>query len=220
MPQCKHDPCHTTGERCKRHALKGREYCKRHGGNSPIGPANGAWKGGRYATKSVPARLMERFEASLNDPDLMDLSREVSMLDARLDELFARIDKGESGAIWKALREADAEMDAAAKKRDKSGEAAALGRVKALIKRGFADNAAWTDIYEAWELRRVHVQTDARIRRDKQESLNPKQSIALVAAMMECARIYVTESTQQRAFQAHLMGILRRDPKQLVSGPS
>lgn len=61
-----------------------------HGGKSLVGPANPAWKGGRYS-RLFPTQLRARYEAMLADPALLSLSKEVALVDARIGELLDRL---------------------------------------------------------------------------------------------------------------------------------
>jgi hypothetical protein len=78
-----------SGEQCRRHATRGREVCRMHGGATPRGMASPHWRGRGYS-KDLPTRLYERWEAGLNDPKLLELHSEIALIDARLGEMFVR----------------------------------------------------------------------------------------------------------------------------------
>lgn len=199
-----------TGKPCGRPPTPGKAVCHFHGSRSPSGSDSQRFLHGRYS-KAMPARLASRFEASLNDPELVDLTREIALIDARIEELVGRIDSGESGAIWKALRDAHKELMQARFAEDKQGQADAINKIGGLIQRGFADNAAWVDIFEAIEMRRVAVQTEARRRQAMQDSITSKQAMALVAALIMAVRRHVADPSILRAVSADVMAIVDRD---------
>lgn len=75
--------------------------CRMHGagGGRPI-------VHGRYS--KVFSRLKAGYEAALNDDSLLDLRPALAILDLRLNDLLARVDRGEDGACAE-LREVLAE---------------------------------------------------------------------------------------------------------------
>src|SRR5258708_37054514 len=68
MAQCK-AKSKRTHERCAANAMIVREECYHHGGKTPRGIASPNFKHGRYS-KSLPARMRERYEEALADPHL------------------------------------------------------------------------------------------------------------------------------------------------------
>lgn len=77
-----------SGQQCQRHAMIGKTVCHMHGGKTRGGMASPVLKHGRYS-KFLPTHLMERYQESLNDSDLLSLREEIALIDARLSELLA-----------------------------------------------------------------------------------------------------------------------------------
>lgn len=68
------------GKVCQGQAMaNGR--CRMHGGSTPQGMASVHYKHGRYS-KALAGTLLDRFEQSLNDPDLLALEAEIALVDA------------------------------------------------------------------------------------------------------------------------------------------
>jgi hypothetical protein len=63
--------------------------CKMHGGKTPTGPALPQFKTGRYS-KVLPAALLDRYQQALADPELLALTDEIALLDARLGAVVTR----------------------------------------------------------------------------------------------------------------------------------
>lgn len=200
----------TDGGKCRRSPLKGRTRCALHGGKSPAGVNHPNWKHGKFAN-SFPARLQERAQEAESDPKLLELGRVLAMYDARLHDLGQRIDTGESGALWKALRKAWQDFKAAKRKKDPQATVDAEALLGAAIEKGHADNAAWNDIFEVFELRRVAVQTESRRRKELANTINAEQAMALVASVVEAVRRHVTDKKQLEAIRDELASILGRD---------
>src|SRR5918999_1579701 len=100
----KHD-----GTPCERSPIRGRTRCRLHGGKTPVVPACKQYRSGRYSTY-LPERLRERYEQAEGDAKLLSLKSEVALTDARLIDLLARVDTGESGQLWATLKKAHEEF--------------------------------------------------------------------------------------------------------------
>jgi hypothetical protein len=84
-------PCPTPG------MWNGR--CRMHGGRSLAGSASGAFKTGRYS-KYMPKRLLERYEEAMGDPNLLALTDEIALVDARAQELLEQLNVGATPERW------------------------------------------------------------------------------------------------------------------------
>lgn len=83
---------------CKRHTEPGRSVCYYHGGRTPIGRDSvHATRGGRYS-KALPARLLDRYQDAIADPNLLILREDIALLDTRLAELTSKLDSGDAPA--------------------------------------------------------------------------------------------------------------------------
>lgn len=72
-----------TGKRCKKSVTPGREVCRLHGGATPRGIDSPHFKHGRYS-KAMPDRLLEQYETSRRDPDLITMRDDISLIDTRI----------------------------------------------------------------------------------------------------------------------------------------
>ena len=82
-----------SGEQCKRRATPGRNVCAIHGGKTRQGVSSGQFQHGRYS-KYLPARLLERYEESRSDPDLLGFRDELALTDARLSQVVELLNTG------------------------------------------------------------------------------------------------------------------------------
>jgi len=142
-----------TGQPCQRWAVNGSSKCQVHGGVTPRGIASPHFKTGRYS-KAMPARLMERFNAALDDPDLLNLSSEIALVQARIEELVGRLDSAESGAVWHDLRETWKDFKRAQKDGNKLEVPRLLDDIDSLIRRGYGDHAVFNELGNNLELLR------------------------------------------------------------------
>jgi hypothetical protein len=140
-------------ERCRRTTVPGMDVCRYHGGLTPRGPASPQVRTGKYA-KFLPARMVARYEASLHDPELTSLRRELALTDARLLDLLAHVDTGESRALWQALQDAYQAFKIAQRGGDVAKMRTTVAEVETCIEQGGRDAEAWQEIQSLIESRR------------------------------------------------------------------
>lgn len=86
-----------SGERCRKHAMRGRPVCLAHGGRTPRGAASPHFKTGRYS-RSLPGHLVGAYEEARRDPRLLSLRDEIALTDAMINEQLRQLDEGISAS--------------------------------------------------------------------------------------------------------------------------
>ena len=144
MPRC-HALSKQSGGQCRKPAMRGHTVCAMHGGKSRIGMASGTYKHGRYS-RCLPVQLQARYTQARTNKDLLSVRDEIAVCEARLADLFTRVETGESGATWQALRT----MLDAFRVAMQAGDVPAMRRhfatMRDLVTRGSDDAQAWWDI--------------------------------------------------------------------------
>lgn len=185
-----------TGERCKNPAVDGFNVCRYHGANGR-GIANANYKNGRYS-KGIPARLIERYEASEKDPDLLALRSEIALIDSRIADVLTRVDTGESERMWTALKdEVQALKEALA-----LGQTINFRRIDALINNARNDWMSWNEIIIMIENRRKMVLAEAKRLETMQQMITAGQATTLMQAMLESVQRNVSDPKEKAAVQA------------------
>lgn len=91
------------GRTCQRAPTAGRSRCRLHGGATPRGIASPHFRTG-YMSAQLPARLMARMEAAMNDETLHSLNKDIAFVSARVDDVLQRlVDDGEAATNWQKL---------------------------------------------------------------------------------------------------------------------
>jgi hypothetical protein len=67
--------------------------CKNHGGKSPAGIASPSFKQGKYS-QVLPRRMREAYERAAADPNLLTLTHELGVVEARILDLLGRVNTG------------------------------------------------------------------------------------------------------------------------------
>lgn len=192
--------------------MQGRNFCIKHGGKNPVGPANGNWKHGGHS-KYMPTRLAEKYRESLEDPQLMEFRADAALLQARLHEL---LETGESLPLWDQAQDAFRDYRKAAQRAQQAparssewAEAAAqmteaLNRLESLINRGMADSLRWQEVYRVTE--QVGKTKEREHRRLVQSEMvyTAEQLLAMVGKIVDAANSTIRDTEDRRAFQAAL----------------
>lgn len=182
----------STGGPCEAFALRDSDVCWVHGGATPKGFAAPQTKTGRYS-KHLPTRLAARYEEAQADGKLLELRDEVSLIDSRLADLLSRVDTGESGAIYKALKATYAELEKASAKADGPAMAAAIRELGVLINRGMADWAIWAEIAAGVEQRRKLVETERKHLAQMEQMVTVNEMMLMAGALLASVRAHVSD---------------------------
>lgn len=195
-----------TGEPCKQPGLaNGR--CRFHGGIRPVGPANPAYKHGRYS-KHMPGRLLERYAQAASDPDLLALREDIALIDARLGDLLERVDSGESGEAWTKAREALESFQAGQQANDVPQMKAAIADLTKIIKRGQADYAAWREVGTAIDRRERLVRSERKRLVEMQQVLTLQEGMMLFQRIGELIETHVTDRPAKAAILSGMAALL------------
>jgi hypothetical protein len=199
-----------SGQQCRQPAMHGTTVCYMHGGKTPSGIAAPAFKSGRYS-KHLPSRLIASYEAAQQDADLLNLNAEIALIDARLVDVLGRVDTGESGKVWRDLKETFQEMRDAFARRDTQTVQHALTEMGRFIDAGHADYAAWADVRGLVDQRRKLVQVEARRRTDMQQMLTAEQAMVLLARVTAAIKAHVSDPASLAAIAAEFGRIVDHD---------
>lgn len=155
--------------------------CYRHGGATPSGLASPHFIHRRYS-EALPAGLAPRFAASKSDPDLLELRAEIALIDARIEELLARVQTQETVGRWSEAKAVHQRMRVADQARRATDAATALAEPGDIFERGDADFDLWDQIGQLITLRARLVRTESQRMKDLQQMVAVDKVWTLVAA--------------------------------------
>lgn len=191
--------------------------CYVHGGTTPKGIDSPHFKHGRHT--NLPQRLIEQFERSIGDPELLNMTADIGLIDTRIDDLLKRVDSGESGRIYDMLRQQHdtllkARRGAARTRDEKEKEqynataAEALNQIGYLIQRGQGDYQAWNELTNLLEQRRRLVESERKRLLDLQQVVTVKQFIEAMIFIGSSIREHVTDKHARFAITTDIQRIL------------
>lgn len=212
MPKCSGHK-RLTKEPCTQSAMENGK-CWLHGGKTPVGIASASFKHGRHS-KDLPTRLAARYQASLADPELLSLRSDISLLDARLNDVLQGVSNEESGELWKKLKEALREYDgvSSSSKNYESDRAEAFGTMRWLINEGYQEWQSWKDIRFILQERKALVDSERNRLKDMQQLISTDRAMVLIAAVTDSIKRNVTDPTALAAISNDLRAIITAEPR-------
>lgn len=205
-----------TGEQCRARAVIGSTKCYHHGGKTPKGVASPNYQTGRYS-KYLPARLLERYEESAADGELLALREEIALLDSRLADLLKRVDSGEAGQAWKDAKAAHRKLTLALQTKDTQGMLTAVSELEAAIGKGHGDYLAWNEIQTTLDQRRRLVESERKRLVDMQQMVTSEQAMLLVTALLDAVRKNVHDRDTLTAVQAEFIRLTTQSDRQRLN---
>lgn len=198
-----------SGSPCKKAPLQGRSRCKLHGGASLAGIAHPNFKGGKYS-KALPTRLLEKYHAALNDPDLLSSKNEIAILDARLAELLQRLDDGPGAGLWLDCSQQADGLFAAVAVGDLGQVEAIATRIKEICRLGQEQDRAWQEVHKTADLRRKLADSEVRRLEAAEHSITAPQVLSLSQSLLESVRRNVSDRATLAAIAADFQQLLNR----------
>lgn len=208
MRQCK-ATSKRTGQPCKAQAMTGRDVCYHHGGATPRGRALPQTTTGRYS-KDLPTRLAARYEEARTDPDLLNLNAEIQLTYALLTEALKGMDQGESGRLWRELKDTWDALQDANRTKDTDAAREALQEIGRLISRGLADAAARAEVLDIVDRRRKLVESEAKRRTAMQQMITAERLMVLVSAVTDVVMRHVDDATTRARIAADIGALINR----------
>jgi hypothetical protein len=153
---------------------------------------------GRYS-KLLPARLQARYQEATTNPRLLSLHDDLAAAEARLGDLFQRVDTGESGALWKELRATVEALTAAVTAKQVARVNTHLSTLERLVAQGSDDYQAWDEIQKLWVTRCRLTETEAKTLINMQQMVTAQQLATyfgyITHAIQEAVMTHVDETT-------------------------
>ncbi len=198
-----------THKQCLRPAMA-NGVCYHHGGKSPRGFALPQTITGRHS-KDLPTRLAGRYQASRNDPDLLNLSEEIALTDAFIEDARRGLDHGESGRLFAELKVVWDDLTAAQRVKDTIAVSQAIGEIGTLIRHGVAAYAARNEAADLIERRRKLVDSEGKRRVAMQDTITSEKAILLVSVLLESVIKNVSDPAALAAITADFGALTARD---------
>ena len=209
VPVCHSRRCKRPG-RCQSVKRMANGRCHKHGGASPVGPAQPSYKHGKYS-KYLPPRMLATYDEGQTDAELLTMRAEVELVDMRIKDLMTRVDTGEASSKWQALtkqlnrlREADAKDDKVI--------LAKVAKELMLIfpEDGYNDFEIWNEMWPLVDQRNRLLDSEARRMVALHQMISVDQFIRLTQALLAMVHEHVKDPKALTAIAAGIAALLNR----------
>lgn len=180
-----------------------------HGGNSPRGIAHPSTKHGRYS-KDIPAQLLTRYQEGVADKDLLNLSDEIALIEARIGELLSHITTQETGGSWKHLKDLFEKLHQAAEEKNGVLMIRLIDEMEPHLMAGHKEYMVWGEITFAIEARRKLVDTERKRLVDMNQFVTVKDAMLLASALSDVVRRNVSDPEILRKIHDGMESILSK----------
>jgi hypothetical protein len=202
MAQC--EKIKKNGEQCGRVATPGYRFCKIHGGNRKAGIARYELKNGRYS-KYLPENIQANYEELLSDPELLDLSHEIALMQTLFGELVQEIQSGGSRANWKELQNMWGEFLVAVEMEDIEEQTDLVNRINDAFERSDKNNTGLKQIQDMSDTLRKLSKDEQMRRVQNQTMIGVEQVMVLLVAALsslkEAAFLYAEPAVAEKIIE-------------------
>jgi hypothetical protein len=181
--------------------------CFVHGGHSLRGMASPVMKTGKYS-KHLPKRLLEAYDKSREDPEVLSLNDDIGLTEARISDVLQRVDANESGAIWDELAKTAQDFKAARRANDTERVGQLLEDILRLISKGKGDRENWREIGDLMERKRKLSESQLKLLTTKQEFISRQQAVQFVGALVAIVKENVTDPAEKRKIAAGIQTLM------------
>ena len=192
------------GVPCQQPAVRGGVRCRMHGGKARKGIAHPNYRHGKHS-EYMPTRFLEAFGLAASDRDLLQQRDEVAQVRSMIREAWKRRHTGESGELWKRLRERWREFDGANRAASELGispeeRAARMRRVTLLldmlmetIRVGAHDREQEEEILDLLERQRRLIESQGKREVQEKMMVSLEDANATFRAIAEAVRAEVQD---------------------------
>jgi hypothetical protein len=181
--------------------------CRMHGGPSLSGIASPTYKHGGYS-EPLPKRLLEKYEQARTDPELLNLSNALALIETRISDVLSRVESGDAGETWQKLSDAWDAFVIAQRAKDAPKTQMALSTIGRIIETGAGDWAAWREVLNLIERRRKLVESEGKRRMQMQDMTDNAEIIKLIDRLSDAVHRHVHDPVALRAIQAEISPVL------------
>lgn len=197
--------CDWPRQYCAGYPIAGRTRCRFHGGKTLIGADSPSYKG-RGLSKSLPTRLFEQYNRSLNDADVLNMTPEIALLEARLTDLLSKVSDQPGFELWNKVKTAYAKFRSASREAEVRKALFELDRV---ITAGYIEASTWAEIKSLIEQLRKLKHTEKERRKDAETIITEHQFRTIMGYIINSIQTRVKDKDTKMALMADITLLAR-----------
>lgn len=156
--------------------------------------------------------LAEAVERAHNDPELLNLTTEVALLQARLGQLIDKIEPEESLGRWKKAQEQFKMLLDARARKDGVGFGQSLEELRIIFRDGLHDHLIWSEIRDTLKDLRGIVAQEQKRRMDMNALISADQAVGMISEILYAAKEHVSDPKELNALYRAAQDIITRNP--------
>lgn len=204
-----------SGGTCKQPGIAPSGRCRFHGGMTPRGAHTNSYRAlsGKGWDDKLTGNLLETFERLRGDPEVMNLTAEIAVVTAHLQEQVARMQaNGESPQRMLDARLAFREAMFARRRKQSGAYAAALERLESILRDDELYARSWDDILKGLRTLERLVAREHKRRIDLHSVMTTEQAVSLLSRMMSLVTTYVNDEESLKGLHKGFRDILVGSP--------
>lgn len=178
--------------------------CRMHNGGAATGLDHPSFKTGRYS-KSLPARLLTRYQEALEDPELLALREDVALIDSRIADLLSRVDTGETGGFYAEVKKAWSQYT---RPSDLIEQAKAGELMEQLLGAALTDFQAWEELGKQIDRRMKLVESERKRLVEMEQIVTVENLMVQVTAFTDVVRRNVNDPRTLAAIQREIEALI------------
>lgn len=202
---------------CESPYIRDNGRCKMHGGNQPTGANHHNFKHGRAsrAYSALPARFKEAYMASMQDDDLLSLRADISLTDARMNELIERLDTGETGERWRSVVTLSSALltELSHEELDRDALMESATSLSEMSESAISDERAWRELKSTSQHRRKLVDTERQRLKDLHAYLTAEEALAIMGRITDSIIRHVEDKAVLTAILHEIQVATGNDPR-------
>lgn len=185
---------------CEGPAIAGTDppRCRMHGGSSLRGRAVSSFQSGRHS-KYLPSQLDALYREALSNPDLLEMSDHIALLEARIQDVLARSAGGDPVPQWKEMAEAFEEVETAILGGEPDNYIKALERMHKLLDAGKKWDTTWHQVMDTMEQLRRMTDTEVKRKKELHQMVPVERVMILIAAVGMAVKRHVSNPDEIQA---------------------
>ncbi len=195
------------GTPCQNIPRHGRTRCKFHGGNTKQGIASGTFKTGK-TSKFLPERLMAQFQNSKIDQNLLELRYEISLVDTRIVELTAELDKKSNtqhfSNVQKSIKRIKRNLEQGA---DPDASLLTIDSIEHSLQAGIKNSDVWKKLGDQIDRRQRLAESERKRLVDGQHMISSERMMQLVARILKTILEHVPDVQTRHKIRSGLISI-------------
>ena len=202
------------GVPCKSYPIKGRKFCRRHGGLTLIGPDTPAFKHGltsqnkkRFA--NIGKELLNRIEDLREDPDLFSLKDDAAYMTALIDRRAEAAASGFGVEIFDELKTLYRSSNKAYRQADWETFSKSFDRMGEIFESGGDEAKATDEVVDLISKRVALVEAEQRVSHAKAYTLEVDQAYSLVMQVIGIVKQSVRNADELTAIKAGVGRLLK-----------